>query len=212
MVDVRRAMLGQLRSSEQERLSRELDRVGELPLYISDERPLTPRQACQRMRQLKADHGVQTIYLDYWNRLKLPKASRGSSRREDATEFVNDMSDAADSLGVALVILAQLNRDVEKEMRRPRLIDLKETGGLEEIGESVIFLHREVLLRPDAKAITRGWEAANELEAIVAKWKTAPHFRALLYWVGRCLSVTDEEPDDPDAPAEKRQQSFGCAK
>lgn len=207
MVDIRRAMLNQINTKERERLALELARIEGRPLYICDERPLSPEQVCHRLRRMKAEHGIQVAYVDYWNRLALPHARQGGTRREEANDFVNLMADTADQLGIALVVVAQLNRDAEKEQRRPRLSDLKETGGLEEIAESVILLHRESFYKPEAKPIEFK-SAVNELECIVGKWKTAPPFRTVLYWIGRCLSVTDEEPEDPDAPAAQRQQSF----
>lgn len=208
-VDIRRALMNSLTKVEHQRLQEGLEALRALPLHISDKRPLTPQQVCHLLRQMKAEYGIKAAYVDYWNRLHLPAARANSSRREEANEFVNMMSDTADQLGIALVIVAQLNRDSEKEQRRPRLSDLKETGGLEEIAESVILLHRESFYKPGCQAIEFG-SSANEVEAIMAKWKTASPFRVVFWWAGRWLSITDEDPGDPDkkpTPTE-RQQAF----
>ena len=40
------------------------------------------------------------------------------------------------------MLLSQLNRECEKEKRRPQLADLKETGSLEEDADVVLFIDR----------------------------------------------------------------------
>ena len=46
------------------------------------------------------------------------------------------------SFDVTVVLVSQLNRDCEREKRRPQLADLKETGSLEEDADVVLFVHR----------------------------------------------------------------------
>src|SRR5206468_6186070 len=56
---------------------------------------------------------------------------------------------SADAKGLALefnaavVLLSQLSREVDKDNRRPRLSDLRESGSLEQDADIVFFLHCE---------------------------------------------------------------------
>ena len=64
-------------------------------------------------------------------------------------------------LKIPVLALAQLSREPEKERRRPRLSDLRESGSLEQDADAVIFLHD-----PRAYDIN---EPEGILEAVVAK-------------------------------------------
>ena len=49
--------------------------------------------------------------------------------------------DLAVSLGIPVVLLAQVSREVEKESRVPRLSDLRESGNIEQDADRVLFIH-----------------------------------------------------------------------
>lgn len=92
---------------------------------------------CVRLRS----HANKTrvVVVDYINILKrLP----GESKREMMDHAINVFADAAKRDGMAYLILAQLNRNVEgRDCPEPRLSDLKDCGTLEERAKAVIMLH-----------------------------------------------------------------------
>jgi replicative DNA helicase len=61
-----------------------------------------------------------------------------------------------------------LNRDCEREKRRPQLADLKETGSLEEDADVVLFVHRPEQYNRQAPNL-RG-----EAEFIIGKQRNGP--------------------------------------
>jgi len=63
-------------------------------------------------------------------------------------------------LNVPVIAGAQLNREIEKEKRRPRLSDLRESGGIEAEAHLVMFLHRD--------------EDEGVSEVIIAKHRNGP--------------------------------------
>jgi replicative DNA helicase len=42
-----------------------------------------------------------------------------------------------------ILLLAQLNRESEKENRAPRMSDLRESGAIEQDSDRILFLHRD---------------------------------------------------------------------
>ncbi|GAA5509524.1 replicative DNA helicase [Novipirellula caenicola] len=93
-------------------------------------------------RLAKAKWGIDVLAVDY-----LQLMSKSSPRQTDY-EFVTANSKAfkqlARELGVVVIALSQLNRDVEKasKARRPRLSDLRDSGSIEQDADGVIMLHQ----------------------------------------------------------------------
>ena len=44
-------------------------------------------------------------------------------------------------LGIPLIALSQLSRESEKQNRRPRMSDLRDSGGIEQHANKILFLH-----------------------------------------------------------------------
>jgi len=110
----------------------------------------TPRV---RIGQLKAkwrrwyrQYGVRLFILDY---LQLMQAD-GKRGRPDRVQELAEVSAELQALGKELncpmIILAQMNRDFEKDpLRNPRMSDLKDCGAVEQDADIVAFLHEPKL-------------------------------------------------------------------
>ena len=75
----------------------------------------------------------------------------------------------AKELDVPVLVLSQLNRESEREKRRPRLSDLRESGSIEQDADVVILL---------AKAPEKDDEEpvgpSREVQLIIAKQRNGP--------------------------------------
>ena len=80
------------------------------------------------------------IFLDY---LQLAKAKDAKSREREVAEISLLCKNAARSLNIPVVALAQLNRLVEREKRKPVLSDLRDSGAIEQDADVVMFLHKD---------------------------------------------------------------------
>src|SRR5690606_718954 len=67
-------------------------------------------------------------------------------------DALRELKALAKQLGCPVVVLAQLNRGAagndRAESRRPRLTDLRGSGGIEEVADVVLFLHRPDYYNP----------------------------------------------------------------
>ncbi len=117
-----------------------LARLTELPIYINDSAAITVRNLQNMARRLKARHKVEMIIVDY---LQLMTAGRKTqSEVEEVTYISKSLKALAKDEGVAVVALSQLSRDSERGVRRkPRLSDLRGSGGIEQDADCVIFIH-----------------------------------------------------------------------
>lgn len=78
------------------------------------------------------------VIIDY---LGLIQTKEGRSLYEKTTYISGALKRLARSLGVPILALAQLNREVESGGRKPRLSDLRDSGAIEQDADGVMFLH-----------------------------------------------------------------------
>ena len=117
-------------------------RAAEWPLYVEDQSDLTIRSLRARARQMVRRQKVETIYVDY---LQLVVPERGQKADvQHYTGVAQGLQAMAKELGCAVVALSQLSRSLEnRESRRPRLSDLRESGGIEQAADAVLALYSE---------------------------------------------------------------------
>ncbi|MDR1154011.1 MAG: replicative DNA helicase [Bacteroidales bacterium] len=94
-----------------------------------------------KMRLLKKKGMCDMVIIDY---LQLITPTSGIDVREQqVSEMSRALKKAAGELGVPIVALSQMNRDIEKRgNRRPQLSDLRESGSLEQDADVVMFLQK----------------------------------------------------------------------
>lgn len=90
-------------------------------------------------RRSVLDQGVQMVVIDYLQRLQLGKGERHETVGLAAQAF----KQMALELNVCVVLLAQLNRNAANEDRRPRMSELKESGGIEQEADVIFLIHED---------------------------------------------------------------------
>jgi replicative DNA helicase len=115
--------------------------LAKLNIYID----ATPRQTALtitgKLRLLKKRGQCSMAIIDY---LQLVKPStKGRSRDEEVGEITRELKLAAKELGIPVLLLSQMNREVEKRgNREPVLSDLRESGSIEQDADVVVFIQR----------------------------------------------------------------------
>ena len=139
--------------------------IRDAKLFIDPTGGLTLSELRAKARRLKNEHDIQLIVIDY---LQLMHAdSRVGGRQQEVAEISGGIKKLAKDLNVPVLVLAQLNREIDKNTSanaRPKLAHLRESGAIEQDADIVTFLHRN---RDDAKNIPDG--SSVEAELIVEK-------------------------------------------
>lgn len=113
-----------------------IEALSRMPFHVDDEPALTLRSIRAKARSIK---GLKVLIIDY---LQLCASTRrDGNRNSEIEEISRGIKALAKELGVAVVALSQLNRDVEKRgNKRPGLSDLRDSGAIEQDADVVMFL------------------------------------------------------------------------
>lgn len=128
---------------EWERFEAARDQLYTSTLYIQDARDISINQIKAQSRRLNHRGGpLRLIILDYIQ-IVGQGTLRAENRNDELRNMIYSLRALAQELNVTVVILAQLNRNVEKrEDKRPMLSDLSESGGIEAAADVVLFPFR----------------------------------------------------------------------
>jgi replicative DNA helicase len=118
--------------------------INDKPLHIDDTGGISIAKLAARARRLKRTIGLDLIVIDYLQLVTGTDLSRNDNRVQEVTQITQGLKALAKELGVPVLALAQLSRQVEnREDKKPQLADLRESGSIEQDADVVMFIYRE---------------------------------------------------------------------
>lgn len=107
-----------------------------IPFYVDDQPALRIGDIRAKARQVK---GLKLLIVDY---LQLCASDESSPNRNAEVEQISrGLKALSKELGIAVLCLSQLNREVEKRAsKEPMLSDLRDSGAIEQDADVVMFL------------------------------------------------------------------------
>lgn len=141
-------------------------RLADTKIYVDDTPSLTVRELRSKARKLKAQGELDLLIVDYLQLIS------GGGQFENRTQEISAISRAlkalAKELEIPIIAGSQLSRSLEGRMdKRPLLSDLRESGAIEQDGDLIFFLYRDVVYNPDT-------EHPNLTEIIIGKQRNGP--------------------------------------
>ena len=135
---------GEIDASEFGRVRDGAIEVQEAPLFIDATGGLSISKLTARARRLKRQHGLDLIVVDYLQLVTTDAGGREGNRVQEVSAITGGLKALAKDLGVPVIALSQLSRQVEnREDKRPQLSDLRESGSIEQDADVVMFVYRE---------------------------------------------------------------------
>lgn len=113
-------------------------RLNEMPVSVVDMPKGELAQIRSHVRTLSRIHGVRLFVIDYVQLVKTGKANAEEYQR--VTMASQAIKQIAREYGVAILALAQVNRDGGKK-ERPTMADLKGSGSLEQDADQIVLVH-----------------------------------------------------------------------
>ena len=164
--------------------------LGDAPVFIDDSPVITATEIRAKSRRLKIEQNVGLIIIDY---LQLMRGNRSMERRDlEISEISRSLKALAKELNVPVIALSQLNRMLEQRNdKRPKLSDLRESGALEQDADVVAFIYRDEVYNKEENNPNKG-----TAEIILAKQRNGPTGTVLLTFLNAYTRFEDYAESD----------------
>jgi replicative DNA helicase len=142
-VNLRNVRDGFLAERDFPKLTGAASKMATCPLHIDDTAGLSILQLRARARRMHQQHGIKLLVIDYLQLLHSTARRAQESRQQEIADISNGVKALAKELEIPVIVLAQLNRELEKDKnRKPRLSDLRESGSIEQDADLVGLLYK----------------------------------------------------------------------
>ncbi len=176
---------GELDEFEQHTLMKAADELRGWHVFIDDAPGRTMSQISAIARRLKRRDTLDIVIIDYLQLIESEDAKL--PREQQISSITRRLKFLAKELHIPVIALAQLNRGLEqREDKRPKLSDLRESGAIEQDADIVMFLHRPEAYDPE--------DRPGEADLIVAKNRHGPIGTVELVWLRDMLKFGDKSP------------------
>lgn len=171
---------GDLTHEDMDNLYLAVDELRNAPIHIAESPGINVIDLRARVRRLKDQIGdLGLIVIDYVQ-IMSALGGRNSNRASELAEISRSLKSLALELGVPILLLSQLNRDVEnRQDKRPNIADLRESGALEQDADIILLLYRDDYYDPDSK--DKGLAEVN-----IAKNRSGSTGVVKLTFIGKC--------------------------
>lgn len=180
-----------LSDSDWSAMTESVEYIGKYPVFVSDQTGLTINHVRAKSRALKRRHGLRVLIIDYIGLME--GTDRKANRTIQLAEVSRGLKSLAKELSITILLLAQLNREVEKRPNmRPILSDLRECGDIEQDADIVVFIHRPFHVKPEL-----GLEWKHYAELIVAKNRDGQVGLVDAQYIGETVRFSDWQGNRP---------------
>ena len=156
------------------KLTSSAGKMSSAPLFIDDTPGLSILQLRARARRMWQQHGVKLFVVDYLQLLHSTSRRAQENRQQEIAEISSGIKALAKELAVPVIVLAQLNRELEKDKsRKPRLSDLRESGAIEQDADLVALLYKPSSGEDDDSAPVQEQDAVA-VNLLIAKQRNGP--------------------------------------
>jgi replicative DNA helicase len=183
-VDAFRLMTGHLSDHELRQAGAAMESLGVRRFAIDDASGSTATQLRAKARRFASKYGLGMLFVDYMQ-LVHDTSVKGENRNQELSKISWGWKSLARDLNIPVFVLSQLSRNNDKENRRPKLSDLRDSGSLEQDADLVLLLYR-----PQQADGT--FQDGEEAEIIIAKQRSGPIGPVKMQWVGQQMRFQEQ--------------------
>ena len=174
-VHMREIRAGMIRDANWINIIEATDKLSQLDITIDDTAGTTVTEIRAKARRILNGKKDGLVIIDYMQLLSPSGGRRSDSRATEVSEMSRAIKILAKDLGVPVIALSQLNRQVESRgggrgeearAKRPQLADLRESGSIEQDADIVLLLDRSLTKEEAERQNRPDWGVAD---CIIAK-------------------------------------------
>jgi replicative DNA helicase len=140
--------------------------LAEAKIFIDDTAGISIMELRAKARKLKAKENIDFLVIDYLQLLHA--GGRTENRNQEIAIISRALKGLAKELNIPILALSQLSRSLESRVdKHPMLSDLRESGAIEQDGDVIFFVYRDVVYNPDT-------EDPDLTEIIIGKQRNGP--------------------------------------
>ena len=164
-VDYNAVKRGKVTANDVSRLDNACAQLSNYNVIINDDSYVTPASIKEFLKARSQIEPIACLLVDYLQLMSLRK--NVESRQIEVAEISRELKAIAKDFNIPVIAFSQLNRNVEyRESSRPRMVDLRESGAMENDSSKIILIHRPSQYEI---AIDSNAEDTGEVELIVCK-------------------------------------------
>jgi replicative DNA helicase len=154
--------------TDTEAMVKSVKAVARAPIHFEDAGYNDVFRIMATSRALKRRHDIQYVIVDYLQ-IITPPNDKNMNVEQKISVISRNLKALSRELKIPVIVLAQLNRDSEREKRRPKLSDLRDSGSIEQDADVVILL-------------SKNDETGENITADIAKYRNGPTGATQLYF------------------------------
>jgi len=188
-VSMHQLSTGSVGRQEMDKVFKVASDVANLPIYIDDSGALTTLELKSRARRIKKERGIGLVVVDYLQLMSATRTNRSYENRvAEVSEITRALKVLAKDLGVPVIALSQLSRQVEsRQDKRPILSDLRDSGSVEQDADLVLFIYRDEYYSRDGTPE----DLRGVAEVIIGKQRNGPTGVVMLRFDKHTSSFSD---------------------
>jgi len=179
------------------------------PIWFDETSGINVLQLRARARRWHRQHGIRFLLVDY---LQLMRPTHYFHNREqEVAEISGGLKALAKELKIPVLVLAQLNRELEKRPgSKPQLADLRESGSIEQDADVVGMLYRPKLKPEEVEELekrngakkdwSKNWRRIN---LIIAKQRNGPTGDCRFLFQKASMRFEEMGPEPEPEPKDK---------
>lgn len=175
---------GEVPAADVEQARAHLTRVGDIPLHIEDCQGMTIDQIRAKAQYLHINEKIGIFGLDYIQLVEGSSEMMKDNALKRVTRISQTIKIMARAMQIPVIAISQLNRASDRDNRRPKLAELRESGAIEQDADIVLLLYRE-----------EGKD--TEVEVNVAKNRNGQTGKVTLHWTPHLMRFGNAEHGRP---------------
>ena len=165
---------GKLSQSDWIKLTKVINILSKLPLFIDDTTDLSMNDIRAKIKTILFEQKkIGLVVIDYLQLMQISK-TKLDNRTQELSQITRLLKTIAREFNIPIIALSQLSRNVENRIdKKPVLSDLRESGSIEQDADLVLMLYRNQS-SPNDDSSSRQRLETEKIELILAKHRNGP--------------------------------------